>query len=1686
MFARIKHKKQKYGLIFGLVVAVTAAVSLLNPFFWQTRATTDLSQFAVDFDSIVESTNSKYMYLSDVDPVLAEVGWGSFLKDEDSNGNSISMYYDGALKTFEKGLWAHATSNLYYDLNAIGATERNFGELLAYVGITSSSGGGNGVIFHVYGSNVDCGETATAQCLTGVDDWTLLYNEENKVAMPRESAEFIRLNIDGYRYIRLEADKNGDNGRDHSAWGDVKLATTDYEPYLVPSVAEMDAEITALGELNLDNAEHRLKVLRRDLVKNAGQYEMTQIIQDSPEMRETLEWLYNNVDILQMYTTGGKPTGTYYKSLAALTELYQELKDNDLRDETALVTTFGKRKDMYLKMVMALSLTHSKEVRFWIRDQGEMAGNSASPNISHPIDRYQVYKRMYLAGKLANQVFEQLEVEEMRYVMHTELGDDEIEWLHDWLPTVGKGLYAYPPVPYISIGNHYWYEQNYDPTYRDANGMTWEERYHLRGDAYNGSGDKTISGNYMIGFEARAPHLWMINYYGGVCWQISNFGQNMTASYGVPSTTFGQPGHLAFANYELGSNNLPAWALTNDVSGWTQSNYTGYTNINTYHPVRQMNNWGDATGGYSLLRNRYEHQGSYVTMAQAAINDFAHYEKSQLLVSAAEAYGDDLVRQEELYNQALEAQDFNFDAWYGLLANYSQQNKSAAEWYGLAAKMADSRLKNFALPFHDLLQTIITYIPNDNPETVGYSLRAEMLLADTLDWAAKSDYDEINIPNIFRQANVTRTMANGLLGRLNNQVAVFSFDGEDAGKIKLGAKYASSSAAFEYSLDGGQSWHGDNDGSTWVTEREVQLSAEQVASITAENDILVHIQGVPREGNIYTIDIMEGTLPSNLYANDKENRIVGVNEMMEWCVVTETDSCSDHNSNWVSYREASPLRVGQVTVRVRTGATSIFLPSQPSPEYHFTPNTDPDTRKYIPVSHLSVVNVSSQATNHAGNAVYAIDGNFHTRWHSDWGGNDANQWIVIGFDHTVELSAFEHVPAGGGNGRILQGDIYISDQDELDAESFRKVGQILNDCATADEGVLCVPSSEWPNRDDSTVDNLNPRVFNFRRTEQRPVVDTEGNPVLDSDGNPQTEEVVTHQAITAKYIAIDASQTSNQGKFIAARMFNFYEDRTQDPRPTAGVAYSTIEPTNGDVIARLVSTTDEELEVVTVDENNIDHVTGEGSAEHIFTENGKYTFYFRRKATGDPEVDNARRVGKAIAKVDWIMKEAPAPSKVEYICVDDTLGGGSQGSDCSEANGKTNRSISVRLTFPEKAGVKILNNGYQGGEDGDDSTSTDQDSLNPFSYLFMRNGSFTFEYVDAAGNHGTYTVTVSWIDKAAPKTEIYYSTTNPTDGEVVATLVKVERPDRVLRTDFADGDSLYDENGYEYGEDFIVTNNNGSAEYHFTENGTFTFEYRDEAGNLGVMVATVDWIREKKPDGGDKPDNPTTPDNPDDNNPSEENPGNPSGGNGTNQNPDSGNYQPGQNSPVPNPPLGDSAVIGDTGSNNSGNTGSTTSGIKIDAVGLPEGAKVASKKLTLSSALRAKFDASSELYELNFVDENGKELTETPERVVMELPAGKKLTAIYIVKDDGTTEKVEYEQVDEKHIAIKNPTTGKYLFDYEEPKQTDIPETKPGQEEEGEPLKRWYEGPLPWIGLGVAGVVIIGGIGFSAIRNRRR
>lgn len=106
--------------------------------------------------------------------------------------------------------------------------------------------------------------------------------------------------------------------------------------------------------------------------------------------------------------------------------------------------------------------------------------------------------------------------------------------------------------------------------------------------------------------------------------------------------------------------------------------------------------------------------------------------------------------------------------------------------------------------------------------------------------------------------------------------------------------------------------------------------------------------------------------------------------------------------------------------------------------------------------------------------------------------------------------------------------------------------------------------------------------------------------------------------------------------------------------------------------------------------------------------------------------------------------------------------------------------------------------------------------------IVSENGTVYAEATDKAGNKVYKKLEVNNIDKTAPEATIEY-VTNEEDNTVTAKVT--------------------------FNEDATIINNNGNNEYVFTENGEFTFEFKDTAGNTGsakAVVTSIEIIEEDK------------------------------------------------------------------------------------------------------------------------------------------------------------------------------------------------------------------------------------------------
>lgn len=1298
-----KVKKYSYLLIGIMSLSLIVGIFYLrNPYQETTDKVETINE--VETTNKVETTKlaantdltKDYIYLSDLNYITENNwsynGWSGheIQKDKNQDGGVLSLIINGEKRLFAKGLGVHAKGQATFDISEYST---QFPRFIAKLGVDAARGANGSIWFKI---------TASRDGKT----WDILLDKTDVMTGLSEALE-VDVDITGYKYLCIYVDPNGSNAADHGTIADARLVTKDFQlgdTGNYTKIQKLDYYDNILGANSSEdnyNNNYRL-ILERELVKKLGYWNIQYITDFDTEISETLDWILSDNRIIEEVIEVGEISNTT-KFLTVISDIYHKYQ-NELNTANGYV---------YEKMMIALAAGYSTD-----KIISPLEFGFPSPTYDY-LERFELMKDLFDNNKLKivknndlqgefldNNWFKDYHVELMRMVMQDGTSNGDLVWLNGF--TYEKKSVSFYMMGYVSP------TYMLDKYYAEENREKYDNQFYL--SKYNVP--------YGLINGAKIPRYWMVFANGGICWNASRVGQSMYRVNGVPATGAYQVGHELYIQYYEDANGNGYWSTR--YGNWNGAGSTwGGSN-----PFRYIFNWNNKYfTDKNISGSKVASSTGYLYLGQANLNRYEDYKKSLYLNLTANSYTDDN-KKLETYFKSLEVNNINLDTYDYIISLYKKMSVkneggtiTSSDWYALANRIIEAYTYHPVAMF-DLLNVIRPYLEGSE------KLHIDRLEEEALEKATRATSNETI------QVDAVRTHARQLLNRAQPDPMSFSFDGENAGKIVKNPLYQ---FAWAYSLDGGATF------TDFVNDDSLALTEEELAKITAENGIIFKFMGLTDYR--YTINITNGSLNSNLFANDLENRVIGVDLTYEW-----RNSESDP---WTSYRTASPDNTGNKTLHVRRGATGTQLASD-SVTYTFTPDNQPDTRKYVPVSHLTIESVSTQATNNGGAAVYAIDGNYNTRWHSAWDGSDTQRFITIKLDKPRFVSALEYVPAGGGNGRINDGTIWGS----MDGENWEILSQR--------KGITY----------SSQADSIEQAIKFTQKFE----VD-----------NPKE----------VQYIKIVADRTN--GNWFAARSFNIFQDITKNPRPTAGVGYSTNEPTNNSVVARLLNISSSNYEILS-----------EGGDTHTFTENGEFTFRFVDKETG--------LEGSSVARVDWIDKDAPTAT-FEYT-----------------SNSATNHSVIATLKPNEE--VTVTNNGtytvddegniynidgimipgLKADENGDvwDADGNYVTNVNPFTYEFLSNGEFTFEFVDAAGNKGTATAKVDWIDTKIPKATIKYDIKSLTNKNVTVSI-------------------SFDK------EDVTVTNNNGKTNYVFTQNGTFTFQFQDAAGNVGNMTAKVDWIDKVAP-----------------------------------------------------------------------------------------------------------------------------------------------------------------------------------------------------------------------------------------------
>lgn len=1336
------------------------------------------------------NNEGEFVYLSDylsntAVTITKETGWGNIMPDQTPEQKPITMRIEGQALEFKKGIWAHATSTLVFDLSNIPDRDK-YTQFSAFVGLNTTANGNSSVRF-------------TISTSANNKDWDDKYTHD---VIGTANGEQVIFELgEGTKYLKLYAWDMGGNGSDHAIYGDAMLLTDDYEnPMKGPKLKAVDAYIRDLAAKN-DDIEHndslKLAILQRDFIGSFGEYTLAKYVYEHPDNREFIEkvLLKNQHNLLDLYVFGDPPNGTYSASMDVFAKLYNTYK-TDLEDE--------KNGKLYARMIVALSKTHSTQIRFLTSDVGYENGEQKqldqydpkSPNVSDPVKRYAAFKKLHSEGRL-HEMFDYLPVPLLRLSMQSKLGDDEYDWLNNYFRSRNSWFHES------------WIRYSFDHSFT-------KEKYHdpeqaRQYQATYGFPDEILN---RTNLTTRYPSQWMVFADAGTCGIISPSGVNCWNSIGVPAFQIHQPAHTAICagpNWSSASKKITSWTRQNSLAPFSNSAFQVYPPLG----------WGRGT--YAYGRNL-----SYIFLSQYAINDWDNYKEAEYYIKLANSYDDDSRGTRiELYKKALGKQNFNFDAFLKLIEEYKanddrdnllQLGKDIIKIYGWDGEESKTAQQIFTLPMYDLVRLILPGLKDDIEKYV--TLSEERVAAFNL--IINHDSDNTALVQALRGD-----------GNSTDNVASFSFDGVNKKKIILGNMFDPADApiwGYHFTAKNGEVISGDvpkGDMETTLSDKDFYQLYVAATSSDSLTGLQLYVDFKDENGTTKfssPINIINSNeIPARVVANDYEDKINGVTDETRWYwrdpahpeIEYTTETAAEylrlHNAGtvqfwhkdpncrfnggtrncgglncvtfrdtstdlWKTFGEEVPDTSGEKTYTIRKAATGCTVYSG-SRTIEFTKDVSSDSDRYYSLEGTTIVDYSSETAAHPvtdafdGNLLgwkVAPDVNSYTDTHWTTGGNDTERYVTVKFDSPIWLTRVEYTaaiqdfgvecPGAYANGTMESGVIYGSM-----------------------DGLKWTPLYE----------------FNGLKYDNESHADQTKKLVIPENNRKLVQYVkiqATKTYTRVSYLSHPQTTLDENGVF-SARGFTFFHDAEQNSELTGVIQYNIEGPTNQNVTAQLVNLSTRGAEI-----------TGDGLDRVTFTQNGSHTFTFTDKSTG--------KSGSATATVDWIDKEAPK-AHVEYSTKEPTTG-----------------EVVAQLKIDEKPGEKETIEMKIYGEwvpltdiDADlELDPTDKKrkyAVSPYEATMDENGTMDFELRDKAGNYATYQADVRWIYNEPPEVEVVYSTKNPTNGRVIATL-------RGVSTEI-----------FPVGDEPLT--------YEFTENGDHVFHYRDAAGNEGSILAVVDWIDRTTP-----------------------------------------------------------------------------------------------------------------------------------------------------------------------------------------------------------------------------------------------
>ena len=819
--------------------------------------------------------------------------------------------------------------------------------------------------------------------------------------------------------------------------------------------------------------ENQRMLLERAFVERAGFDILQKWSTQSKDHAGLMQWLLTDVDTLGLVVTAGLPgqhavqnasvnnpqrrSQAYELALNQLLALCRKhgddikpIKSGEQRTETGEQRTESDRM-VFRKMMIAAAWGMDGGTHLW-------AGNADRP--ADPTGRYEIIKKFRANAahyKFYKEIFDKLPVELMRWVFENRISNEELPWLANYTLNFKKadgsapneserlGAYTYTYTDSKGGVNFRWdndtfynkhdieveakvldrpaTQQNEEAPVKGG----WRELYKFTYDDPNFPNAKE-GDPYRLAYEIldhdqiqklanqgkHPARLWMVFQRGGVCGAIAKTFENLNGMAGIPSTVHGMPGHAATLKYTLKKNKAsgktePFWVIQNNV---TLDEGAGWLQTQTPEANHKVCGWEEVHDGPTRgdqLDHKYaspetdNHMymrwggGPYLLLAQECLEDMKGYAQVFMLRALADATADAQVK-EHVIDVALQVQGGNQDAELAKVKLLAARKAPATEWIAFAAQVCES-LKYQPLPLHSMMKYIIQ---QGDSELLG---PIEAMRITALQRACMVEERDYN------QYMECRQLAKALLGRKDATAAKLDLAGASNGTISLGVQFAKSPCAWQYSVDGGKQWIQVAKG-----EQTAQLGREQIAQITADNDVRVKIGEVPDSG-IVTIDVTEGKAPERPYANDNDNKFYTPQ------IANNPDNVARYEvkrgDSWIPLAQAQPFE-GNREVEVRSACSGSQLASNDSVKVTFTDNKTPGMA-FVPYDQLAVNSFSSSQQGEGGaktvlNGYVPSDSNDGEFWHSKYDRED-NPWITIDLGKTRTIKAFDFWKrTRGGNG----------------------------------------------------------------------------------------------------------------------------------------------------------------------------------------------------------------------------------------------------------------------------------------------------------------------------------------------------------------------------------------------------------------------------------------------------------------------------------------------------------------------------------------------------------------------------------------------------------------------------------------------------------------------------------------------